>query len=131
MIAEGSNHPPAHDIGRQKDSEADCREQGIKRAAKKNNFQGRAEEDGGMKDNHPAESRVGDFRGAAGDHLRLVAARNPQFVQAQTGDDEKKDQVGDDAQFHCSSKNSALKPGPKAAAMACSPLFKGRFSSHS
>src|SRR6516162_3552296 len=131
MVAEGSNHPPANDIGRQKDSEADCREQGIKRAVKKNNFQGRAQQDGGMKENHPAEARVDDFRGAAGHHPGLVTARNAQFVQAQNADDEKKGQVGDDAQFHCSSKNSALKPGPKAAAMACSPVFKGRFSSHS
>src|SRR5260370_4006771 len=35
------------------------------------------------------------------------------------------------AYVHCSSRNSALKPGPKAAANAYSPAWSGLFSSHS
>src|SRR6266436_8093672 len=63
--------------------------------------------------------------------LLLMAMGNPELENAQQPHAEQEREEGDDAYVHCSSKNSALKPGPKAAASAYSPGFKGRFSSHS
>src|SRR6266581_1699826 len=47
------------------------------------------------------------------------------------GHGKKQAKKGNDAHVHCSSRNSALKPGPNAAAIAYSPAWSGLFSSHS
>ena len=90
-----------------------------------------AYEDCSMQENHPAKAGIIHSGGATRDHFLLVTPGNAEFHQAQSSDSAKKNEKGDNAQFHCSSKNSALKPGPKAHAMAYSPVFRGRFSSHS
>ena len=94
-------------------------------------FDGGADEDGSVQENHPAKTGIIHFGGAPGDHFPLVAAGNAQFHEAQGSDSAEKNEKGDNTQFHCSNKNSALKPGPKATAKAYSPVLRGRFSSHS
>jgi hypothetical protein len=47
-----------------------------------------------------------------------VEAGDTQLDQAQSRYQEEQDEKCDDAYVHCSNKNSALKPGPNAAAMA-------------
>ena len=90
-----------------------------------------AEENKGMQEDHPAKAWIIYFGGAAGGHFPLVALRNAEFHEAQGSDSAEENEKGDNTQFHCSNKNSALKPGPKAQAMAYSPVWRGRFSSHS
>jgi len=97
----------------------------------KHHLEPSAEEHAGVQENHPAKARIIYFGGATGGHFPLVALRNPEFHEAQGSDSAEKNKKGDYTQFHCSNKNSALKPGPKAAAKAYSPVLRGRFSSHS
>src|SRR5947207_6695327 len=54
-----------------------------------------------------------------------------QLDQPQQPHGQEQPEKANDAQVHCSSTNSALKPGPNAAATAYSPALSGLFSSHS
>ncbi len=68
---------------------------------------------------------------AARHHGALMIARDAQLENAERGDEKQQREKRDDAQVHWRSRNSALKPGPKAAASAMSPGLSGRLSSHS
>ena len=131
MFAEGADDPPTDDIRGDKDGKTNGGEDGIEGTVKKDDFERGTKKNGGVQENHPAKTRLDNFLSAVREHLALVAPGNQEFVNTEEGDNEKKTKVSSDAQFHCSNKNSALKPGPKAAAMACSPAFRGRFSNHS
>jgi hypothetical protein len=48
----------------------------------------------------------------------LMTARDAELEDAQESDCEQQGEKRDDAYVHCSSKNSALNPGPNAAASA-------------
>src|ERR1700689_3197034 len=54
-----------------------------------------------------------------------MIARNAKLDNAERRDDEQQRKESDDAQVHCRSRNSALKPGPNAAARAMSPGLSG------
>ena len=82
------------------------------------NFQGSANQYPGVNGDHPFEMRFRDANGPMGQHALLVPARNSQFDKTEHAHGGQKSQVKVDAQAHCSKRNSALKPGPKAAASA-------------
>src|SRR5580658_8277830 len=98
---------------------------------KEQDFESGADQHRGMQQDHPAKSRLVNFCGSARDHLSLMTARDLQLRNAEHSHGHQQTEKRDDAQVHCSSRNSALKPGPKAAANAYSPDLRGRFSSHS
>src|SRR5260370_13942929 len=101
------------------------------RPVKKSNMKGSADENSGVKQHDRTALRLLHVRRAVGVHLLLVAAGDAELDNAQQSDGEQEREERDNTYVHCSSKNSALNPGPKAAASAYSPAFKGRFSSHS
>jgi len=131
MLAEGADDPPADDVRADKESEADRRKDWIEGATQEDHLGGGAGEHRSVQQDHPAEVGFGDLRGALLYHFALMTLGDLQFVDPQKRDNDEEPKVCDYVQFHCSNKNSALKPGPKAAARACSPVFSGRFSSHS
>src|SRR3984893_11987115 len=131
MLSEGADHPPAHDICRQENHKHDRGENRDQRAPKQHNLQRGTDEYGGMKQDHPAKSGLFDLCRAARDHLLLMTPRYLQLHDAEQSHGQQKAEKRDDAQVHCSRRNSALKPGPKAAARAYSPGLRGLFSSHS
>ena len=81
-------------------------------------FQGSANQYPGVNDDHPFEVRFGDANGPLGQHALLVLARNSQFDEPEYSHCGQERQVKVTTQAHCSKRNSALKPGPKAAASA-------------
>src|SRR5580704_2728494 len=131
MIAQRADHPPANDIRGEKYRKHCRSEKGDERATKEDDLERGADEDSGVKQDHPAESGFFYFCGASRDHLLLMTARNLQLDDAEQSHGHEQAEKRDDAQFHCSKRNSALNPGPKAAARAYSPDLRGRFSSHS
>src|SRR5580704_8235028 len=131
MISESSDDPPANNVCGKKNHKHGRGENGDERAPKKDDFKSSANQHGSVKQDHPAESRFFDLRSAARDHLSLMPARNLQLHDAQQSHGHEQAEKRDDAQVHCSRRNSALKPGPKAAASAYSPDLRGRFCSHS
>src|SRR5436190_24294684 len=92
-----------------------------------------------MQQHHPAEFWLIDFRRAPCGHFLLMPLGDAQFDQPEQRHGKKQPEKGSrstvaqqiNAQVHCNSKNSALNPGPKAAATAYSPALSGLFSSHS
>ena len=110
MIAESANDPPADEIGGKKNDEEDCGKNRIERAVEEHHFDSGADEDGSVQENHPAKTGIIHFGGAARDHLLLVTAGNAEFHEAQGSDSAEENEKGDNTQFHCSNKNSALKP---------------------
>src|SRR5208282_4709113 len=84
-----------------------------------------------MKQDHPAKSGFFYFRCATRNHLLLMTARYLQLHNAEQSHGHEQAEKRDDAQVHCSRRNSALNPGPKAAASAYSPDLRGLFSNHS
>src|SRR5437879_8017871 len=92
-----------------------------------------------MQQHHPAEFRLVDFRRAPCGDCRVMPRGDAQCDQPEQGHGKKQPEKGSrstvaqqiNAQVHCNSKNSALNPGPKAAATAYSPAWSGLFSSHS
>ena len=131
MFAEGANHPPANHIGGNENRQANAAKNRVERPMKEHDLERGADQYACVKQDHPAKTGIDYFLRAVRDHVTLVAPGYSQFQYAQEGDDKEEDKISDYAQFHCSNKNSALKPGPNAAAIACSPAFKGRFSNHS
>ena len=88
-------------------------------------------DDESVERDHPAVERFGDDFGAARNHGALMIARDAQLDDAERRYEQQQQEIRDDTQVHWRSRNSALKPGPKAAAIAMSPGLSGRFSSHS
>src|SRR6266496_3381823 len=131
MFAQCSNHPPANGFGREENCKHRRRPPEDVGTPKENHFQGRAKQHGDVQQHHPAEPRLVDFGGPTRAHCPLVPLRNAQLGQPQQRHGKKQSKKGNDAHVHCSSRNSALKPGPNAAAIAYSPAWSGLFSSHS
>src|SRR5579864_1864408 len=131
VIAQGADDPPTDGVRSQKNCEHRRGEKRDEGPLEQNDLQRGAHQDGGVQEHHPTKARFIDFGRAARDKLLLMAARNAQLEQAQRRDSREQQEKSDYTQVHWRSKNSALKPGPKAAASAYSPGFKGRFSSHS
>jgi len=131
MISESANDPPADEIGGEENDKADCGENGKERTVEKHHFDGGSDQNGSVQEHHPPKAGIIHSGGATGYHLPLVAAGNAEFHEAQGRDRAEENEKCDNTQFHCSNKNSALKPGPKAPAKAYSPVLRGRFSSHS
>src|SRR5207253_5706458 len=98
---------------------------------KKNDFDGSANENRSVQQNHPEKFRVGDFCPAVGDDLSLMPFGDLQFDDAKRRNRQQQSKKRDDRYCHWSRRNSALKPGPNAPAKARSPGSSGRFSSHS
>src|SRR4029077_1090596 len=96
-----------------------------------NPLQRGAEPDRGVQRDHPAKPGFVNLSGAPRDHLLLMPARNLQLDNAKESHGHQQAEERDGAQVHCNRRNSALKPGPNAAASAYSPDLSGRFSSHS
>src|SRR5260370_1484915 len=94
-------------------------------------FHCRPSQHGSMQQNHPTKLRFIDLRSSPRDHLLLVPLGEVQLNETQQGHGEEQEEKRDRTQVHCSSRNSALKPGPNAAATAYSPALSGLFSSHS
>jgi hypothetical protein len=46
-----------------------------------------ANQNSDVQQNHPAETRLGNFRNSGGPHPRLISARNQQFPNAQDSDE--------------------------------------------
>ena len=74
---------------------------------------------------NPGSVTVGSSGGSAlgtggtpAQHPLLMPARNPQLDEAEPTDSGQETKIQIDAQAHCSKRNSALKPGPNAAARA-------------
>ena len=84
-------------------------------------FERGAQEHAGVNRHEPLEVRFRNRHGARRAHFPLIPPRNAQLDEAEDCNGRKKRQIQINAQVHCSSKNSALKPGPKAAATAYSP----------
>jgi len=84
----------------------------------KDNLKCRSDQDCSVNKNYPTKLWLVYFGRAARDHVLLMTAGNAQFENAQQPNGEQKREKGDNGYVHCSSKNSALKPGPKAAASA-------------
>ena len=82
------------------------------------NFQGSANQYRGVNGDHPFEMRFRDANGPMGQHALLVLVRNSQFDEAEYSHCGQQREIKVDTQAHCSRRNSALKPGPKAAASA-------------
>jgi len=118
MLAHRSHNPQTDRIRREEQQQHDSSENGNERPAQKNNFQGGSDKDRGVNKYHPTEPWLFDFRCAIRRHLVLMPAGNAQLEYAQNSNGEQQSEEGDDAYVHCSSKNSALNPGPKAAASA-------------
>ena len=84
----------------------------------KNNFNSSANEYSGVKEHDPAKLWLAHFSRALRGHLLLMAPGDAKLEDAQQSDGEQEEKKSDDGYVHCSSKNSALNPGPKAAASA-------------
>src|SRR5580704_16916382 len=131
VIAERSNHPEAHEVGCEKNGEHHGGKRGDERAFQRDDFDGGADQNQCVDGDQPRAQRLFDDDSAARLHGALMIARNAQLDNAEGGYDEQQREKRDDAQVHWRSRNSALKPGPKAAASAMSPGLSGRLSSHS
>src|SRR6266849_5031072 len=131
VLAERTNDPPAHGIGRQEDRKHRSSEPQNERTPEKDDFHCGPKQHGSVQKNHPAEFRLIHFHRAKRGHFPLMPLGDAQLDQPQRRHGEEQTEKRDDTQVHCNSKNSALKPGPKAAARAYSPVCRGLFSSHS
>ena len=106
-------------------------QRGKKRAAKQHDFEAGSDEDGGMQKDHPAVLGIDLFADAATRQFALVTPRDTQLDEACEAHAGQQGQERDNAQVHCSSSISALKPGPKAASSPRSPELICPRSSHS
>src|SRR5262249_24129087 len=131
MFPKRSNDPPADDVRHNEKKQRNRGQRRNKRPVEKHDLDGGANQNCGVQQNHPEKFRISDFRTAVTDDLFLMTFRNLQLNDAQSRDRDKQAEKRDHAYCHCSSKNSALNPGPKAPANAKSPGWSGRFSSHS
>src|SRR6267378_2729455 len=131
VLPERADDPPAHGIRREEDGKHRHSQPGDERTLKEDYFERGTKKHRGMQQHHPAEFRLFDFRRAARGHFPLVPLGDAQLGQPQHRHGEEQTEKRNDAQVHCSSKNSALKPGPNAAASAYSPGWGGLFSIHS
>src|ERR1700691_5660194 len=80
---------------------------------------------------HPTELRVGTLLNPAAEQLLLMAAGDAEFNKTQQPNPREQGQIKDDAQVHCNSSISALKPGPNAASRPRSPGRISPRASHS
>src|SRR4029077_8258567 len=131
MCPERAYHPPPHRVCRQEDGEHRRSQPQNKGTPQEDHLHCRAKQHGGVQENHPAEFRLVDFRGAPSGHFILMPLGDAHLHQPQQGDGNEQGEKQINAYAHCSSRNSALKPGPNAAASAYSPAVSGLFSSHS
>src|SRR6267143_114483 len=131
VLPERANDPPAHRVRRQKNGQHRRSQPQNKGAAQQDYLKCRANQHRGVQQHHPAKFRLIDLRRATRRHLFLVAVGDAQLHQPQQSHGKKQRQKRIHAYVHCSNKNSALKPGPNAAASAYSPAWSGLFSSHS
>src|SRR6266404_2087116 len=131
MLPQRADDPPAQRICCKKHKEHRHSQRRNEGTLQGDDFDGGARKHRGVQQNHPAEFRFVDLRRAARDHLLLVATGDAQLHEPQQSHGEEQREKRDHTQVHCSSRNSALKPGPKAAATAYSPGLSGLFSSHS
>jgi hypothetical protein len=97
MIAESANDPPTDEIGGKKNDETNGGEEGIKRAVEKHDFDGSADEDGGMQENHPSKTGVHHLGRATSDHFPLVTPGNAQLDEAQGSNSAEQNEIGDNA----------------------------------
>src|SRR6266436_6289319 len=128
---ERANDPPTHGVRREEDGKHRRSQPGDESTPKEDYFERSAKQHRGVQQHHPAEFRLFNFRRAARGHFPLVPLGNAQLGQPQRRHRKEQTEERNDAQVHCSSKNSALKPGPNAAASAYSPGWGGLFSIHS
>src|SRR5713226_4663817 len=140
VLPERAYNPPTHGICRQEDGKHRRSQPQEKGTPQEDHFHCRAHQHRGVQQHHPAEFRLIDFRRAPRGHFPLMPLGDAQLGQPQQRHGKEQTEKGVDryavaqqidAQVHCSSKNSALKPGPNAAASAYSPGWSGLFSSHS
>ena len=96
-----------------------------------NDFESGSEQNPAVNDDNPFEMGLRNANSALDQHALLVLPRNSQFNKAEQPHSREEREVEINAQAHWSKRNSALKPGPNAAARAYSPVLSGRFSSHS
>jgi len=94
MLAEGADNPPANNISSEENDETDSGEQRKKRAVQKHHFQSGSQDHAGMDHDHGAKDRIGDLRGAVGDHFALVEAGKMQFVKTQKRYDKQEAEIG-------------------------------------
>src|SRR6266478_6623800 len=131
VLAERTNDPPAHGIGRQENGKHRRSEPQNERTPKEDDLHRGANQHRGVQKHHPAKFWLIHFRRAKRGHFPLMPLGDAQLDQPQQRHGEEQTEKRDDTQVHCNSKNSALKPGPNAAASAYSPGCSGLFSSHS
>ena len=97
MFTQRADYPPANNVRTDKNSKADRREDGNKRAPEQHDFAPGSQEHGGMKNHHPPKSRFVYLGGPVPNHLPLMNAGNAQLVDAQERDDAQKSQKRDNA----------------------------------
>src|SRR5712664_2833852 len=131
VLSKRAYDPPTHRIRRQEDGQHRCCQPEKERTLKQNYLDSSAEQDRRVQQHHPAKFRLIHLCRAACGHFSLVPLRDAQLDQPEQSHGEKQGEKRINAYVHCSSKNSALKPGPNAAANAYSPACSGLFSSHS
>jgi hypothetical protein len=96
MFTKSTNYPPADNIGKKKNREANGGENGIKRAMKEYYFKGGTHQYSSMQQDHRAKDWIHDPGSAVSHHFALVPAGDLQFVNAQQRYDKEKAEVGFD-----------------------------------
>jgi hypothetical protein len=94
MFAEGTDNPPANEIGSEKNDETDASEQRKKRSVQEYNFQSGSEKHSSMDQNHRSKNGIGHFGGTVSHHFALVATGKVQFVKAQKRYDKQETEIG-------------------------------------
>ena len=84
----------------------------------KDDFQRGPDQHSGVNDNNPFEMWLRYSNCTLAQHALLVPSRNLQFNEAEHAHSREESEVEINAQAHWSKRNSALKPGPNAAATA-------------
>ena len=131
VFPERPNHPPADDVRSDEESDHRNGKGGNEGPVKKDNFGRRSDQHQRMEHRHPPEVGILHFCGAAGGHFLLMALGDAQLDDAERAYGKQQSKKKINTYCHWRRRNSALKPGPKAAAMACSSFLRGRFSNHS
>src|SRR5712692_8223311 len=118
MFAHRSHNPQPHRIARKEQRKHHGGKNRNKGTAQKNHFECGSDKNGGVKKHDPMKVRLVNLGRATRDHLLLMPTGDAKLENAQQPTGEQKREKSDNGCVQCSSKNSALKPGPKAAASA-------------
>src|SRR5712692_692898 len=118
MFAHRPDNPQPDGIARKEQCKHHRGEDRNKGAAQKNNFECCSDKNRGVKKHDPTKVGLVNLGRATRDHLLLMPTGDAKLENAQQPNGEQKREKSDNGYVHCSSKNSALKPGPKAAASA-------------